>query len=113
MFKRGCIYLARLYPSKGHEVGKTRPVLVVQSDMLNSIGHTTVIIVPLSSKVIEDTYPLRYTITKRDNLEVDSDILCDQIRAIDINRLKEGKLASLSDEEMLHIEHQMEIILGF
>jgi len=113
MFDRGSIYLAKLYPSKGHEPGKTRPVLILQTNMLNHIGHTTVIIVPLTTQLIDNAYPLRYSIGKRDNLSENSELLCDQIRAIDISRLLEEKLASLSSQEMLEIEQQIQIILDF
>ena len=113
MFDRGGIYLAKLYPSKGHEPGKTRPVLVLQTNMLNHIGHTTIIIVPLTTQLIDDAYPLRYRIGKRNNLRESSELLCDQIRAIDVNRLLPEKLASLSDKEMLEVEQQIEMILDF
>ena len=39
MFKKSEIYLARLNPRKGNEIGKIRPVLIYQTDMLNDIGH--------------------------------------------------------------------------
>ena len=113
MFNRGSIYLAKLYPSKGHEVGKTRPVLVLQTNVLNHIGHTTVIVVPLTTQLIDGAYPLRYKINKRDKLLEASELLCDQIRAIDINRLLPDALASLSVKEMLEIEQQIQMILGF
>jgi len=113
MFSRGSIYLVKLYPSKGHEPGKTRPVLVLQTNMLNDIGHTTVIVVPLTTQLIEGAYPLRYRINERDKLLESSELLCDQIRSIDINRLIPDKLASLSVKEMLEIEQQIQVILGF
>lgn len=113
MFDRGSIYLAKLYPSKGHEPGKTRPVLVMQTDMLNHIGHTTIIIIPLTTQLVDDAYPLRYRISKRDTLVENSELLCDQIRAIDINRLLPEKLASLSKEELIEVEQQIEMILDF
>ena len=55
MFDRGAIYLVsavidKLYPTKGSEPGKTRPVLILQTNMLNYIGHTTIIIVPLTGE---------------------------------------------------------------
>ena len=113
MVERGSIYLAKLYPAKGHEPGKTRPVLILQTNMLNHIAHSTVIIVPLTTQLIPDAYPLRYPLSKRDKLLQNSELLCDQIRAIDINRILPEKLASLSDQEMLEIEYQIQIILGF
>ena len=113
MLDRGSIYLARLYPSKGHEVGKTRPVLVLQNDVLTKDGHTTVIILPLSTQLIDNTYPLRFRIDARESLERASDILCDQIRAIDINRIDLKKIASLDALELQTIEEQIKAILAF
>jgi len=113
MFDRGGIYLARLYPSRGHEPGKTRPVLVIQNNTLNHIGHTTVVIVPLTTQIIDGTYPLRYRLPARDNLHKSSDILCDQIRAIDIRRLLPEKLTALTSHEMMEVEIQVGMILDF
>ncbi len=113
MYDRGGIYLAKLYLTKGHEVGKTRPVLVVQTNMLNHIGHTTIIIVSLTTQCIENAYPLRYTLSKRENLIENSQLLCDQIRAIDIQCLLPEKLASLSERELIETEQQIQLILDF
>ncbi len=113
MFERGGIYLARLYPSKGAEPGKTRPVMILQTDALNQIGHTTVIILPLTTNLIDDAYPLRYRIDKRESLLQNSELLCDQIRAIDTGRLIPGKLATLTQREMAEIEQQLQVILDF
>ncbi len=112
MFNRGSVYLARLYPSKGAEPGKTRPVLVLQTDLLNETEHATVIVVPLTTNLIDDTYPLRLRISKRDRLSADSDLLCDQIRAIDKRRLIPDKIASLTAEEMIKVEIQVQILLS-
>ena len=113
MFERGSIYLAKLYPSKGAEPGKIRPVLVLQTDLLNNTEHSTVIIVSLTTNLIDEAYPLRLRISKRDKLVNDSDLLCDQIRAITKERLIPDKLAFLSKEEMLRVEVQVQILLDF
>jgi len=113
MFKRGNVYLAKLYPSKGHEVGKTRPVLVLQTNLLNDIAHTTSIILPLTTSLVENSFPLRLRIQPRDKLQKTSEILCDQIRTIDNNRLQAEVLTSLSQEELLEIEQRLQIILDF
>ena len=111
MFKKGEIYLARLNPKKGNEVGKLRPVLIYQTNMLNDIKHPTTTILPLSTHLIDDTFPLRYRVTNRDKLEVDSDILCDQIRSIDNQRIIGDKLAHLSTLEILEVDRQILIVL--
>ena len=81
--------------------------------MLNHIGHTTSIIIPLTTKLIDGAYPLRYRIKKRENLLQDSELLCDQIRAIDVRRLIPEKLATLTLQEMMEIEQQVQAILDF
>jgi len=113
MFERGSIYLAQLYPSKGAEPGKLRPVLVLQTDLLNNIDHSTIIISPLSTNLVDDTYPLRIRISRRDKLLKTSDLLCDQIRSIDKTRLLPEKLATLNEKEMLMVELQTQILLDF
>jgi len=112
MFKKGEIYLAKLNPKKGNEVGKVRPVFIYQTDMLNEIGHPTTVVLPLSTYLIDEAYPLRYRVSSRDKLERDSDILCDQIRAIDNQRLFSEKLGELSWQEVFEVDEQVKIVLG-
>ena len=112
MFKKGEIYLAKLNPKKGNEVGKLRPVLIYQTNLLNEIAHPTTTILPLSTHLIDESYPLRFRIQKRDKLEVSSEILCDQIRTIDNQRIINEKLTTLSDEEMRQVDAQIMIVLG-
>lgn len=110
MIKRGEIYLVNLNPKRGNEVGKLRPALILQTDALNEVVHPTVIVLPLSTKLI-DQQILRFRITKRDRLDKDSDILCDQIRAIDIHRIVSEPLTRLSEEELAQVEERVKIIL--
>jgi len=112
MFKRGEIYLANLNPKRGNEVGKLRPVLIYQTDMLNEVAHPTTTILPLTTKLTESTWPLRFRIGQRERLEHESEVLCDQIRTIDDRRIITERVASLSMEEMLILDHQMKIVLG-
>jgi len=112
MFKKGEIYLAKLNPKKGNEVGKIRPVLIYQTDILNECGHPTTIILPVSTVLVDNAFPLRYRVTKRDKLEKTSDVLCDQIRALDNQRILEGLLTKLTYKEMLEIDKQVKIVLN-
>lgn len=113
MFERGGIYLANLNPNKGSEPGKTRPIIVFQADALNEVNHPTVIILPLTSQLIEQAYPLRFRLLAKDNLKQDSDILCDQIRAISLSRLQPTKLLQLNSRQLIAIEKQVAHILDF
>ena len=56
------------------------------------------ILLPLSTDLIDDMFPYRLRIEKRDNLKEDSDILINQIRTLSKIRIKE-KIAKLSNEE--------------
>ncbi|SFV86808.1 Programmed cell death toxin YdcE [hydrothermal vent metagenome] len=109
---RGEIYLANLNPSRGAEIGKIRPVLVIQSNELNNIGHPTVNILPLTSRLKDDTF-LRTRIQKRDQLEQDSDVICDYIRAIDVSKFTSNALTKLTLNEMQQIQRKLGWILGF
>lgn len=84
--KQWHLYLANLNPQRGTETGKVRPVLVVQSDLLNA-HHPSTIIIPLTSNVIPNAEPLRLNAGELQyGLEKDSDFLIDQIRTIDNKR---------------------------
>jgi mRNA interferase MazF len=111
-FVRGGIYLANLNPSRGAEIGKIRPVLIVQSNKLNFTNHQTVNILPLSTVLIDDS-SLRLRIKKRDKLEYNSDVICDYIRAIDVSKFSSKMLTKLSQNEMQQIEEKLTWILGF
>jgi len=91
------IWIADLNPQIGTETGKTRPVLVVQTNLLNKIPHPSTIICPLTTNVKKDVELLRVHLKKGDaNMLEDCDIMIDQLRAIDNKRLikKIGDLPS-------------------
>ena len=108
MVSKGEIWLVNLNPvKKDNEIGKVRPVLVYQNDELNHSDYPTTIIIPLSTSLIDDAEPLRMRITKRDDLEKDSDVVITQIRAIDNTRFIK-KLATLTALELTKIKGHFE-----
>ena len=94
------IWLANLNPAKGTEPAKVRPVVIVQTDLLNE-SHPSVIICPLTTNVLPESEILRVHLDKG-QLEVVSDILVDQIRAIDKKRLisKLGELTRIQADRL-------------
>ncbi len=94
---RGDIVIVNLYPKKGDEVGKIRPALIISDDDENAILDT-VILMPLSTDLIDNMDPYRMRIPARDGLKEDSDILINQIRALSKTRIKE-KVAKLTSVE--------------
>lgn len=82
------IWIADLNPKIGTEPGKTRPVLIIQTNLLNQIPHPSTIVCPITTKVKKESNILRVHIKKGEaNLHQNCDIMIDQIRAIDNNRL--------------------------
>src|SRR5258708_2867172 len=100
MPERGEIWLANLDPRRGTEPGKSRPILIVQAKALLDERHPSTLIIPLTTNLIEEVAPLRIRVSAREDLRHDSDLLIDQLRAIDNKRLMEGPLARLDSESM-------------
>jgi len=88
LIKQFEIWIADLNPQIGTEAGKTRPVLVVQTNLLNKIPHPSTIICPITTNVKKEAEILRVNIKKGTaNMLEDCDIMIDQLRAIDNKRL--------------------------
>ena len=49
------IWVADLNPQIGTESGKTRPVLVIQTDLLNKIPHPSTVVCPITTNIKKDT----------------------------------------------------------
>ena len=85
--RRGVLYLADLNPRLGTEPGKVRPVLVMQTDLLNDAGQPSTWVLPCTTRltgenVLRVVLP-RGTAGNREECEV----MVDQSRAIDNRRL--------------------------
>ena len=109
-FKQYEIWLANLDPQYGTETGKTRPVLVVQSDFLNGI-HPSTIICPLTTNIKEGVTILRVNVQEGEiGLDKASAIMIDQIRAIDNKRFIR-KLGELPIRLIDKVEDNFKIVL--
>lgn len=80
--KQGSVYWFNPDPTKGSEMRKTRPCLVVSPNEMNE-HLRTIIVVPLTTMI--QPWPFRLTITI---LGRKSSLACDQIRTVDRSRLK-------------------------
>ena len=81
------IWIADFNPQIGTETGKTRPVLIVQTNLLNKIPHPSTIICPITTNVKMESEILRVHLKKGTaNVLEDCDIMIDQLRAIDNQR---------------------------
>ncbi|MFZ4462655.1 MAG: type II toxin-antitoxin system PemK/MazF family toxin [Bacteroidales bacterium] len=105
------IWIADLNPQIGTEAGKTRPVLIIQTNLLNKIPHHSTIICPITSIVNKDAEILRVHIRKGTaNLLENCDIMIDQIRTIDNTRLVK-KIGDLPSDLAEMVKDNIRIIL--
>ena len=88
-FRRGDLWWADLNPTLGTEPGKRRPVVVVQSNLLNKAAHRSTIICPITTRLVQPPNLLRVRLpATTTGLPQESEILVDQIRAVDNRRLQ-------------------------
>jgi mRNA interferase MazF len=111
LVKRFEIWIADLNPQIGTEPGNTRPVLIVQTNLLNKVSHPSTIICPITTNIQKDSEILRVHIKKgTSNLNENCDIMIDQVRAIDNKRLIK-KIGDLEDHLSKLVIENLLIIL--
>ena len=101
--KRFEVSLVNLDPTKGSEIQKTRPCLIISPDEMNN-HSATVIVAPMTTK--GRVYPTRVNCQFEGK---DGQIVLDQIRAVDKNRLvkKLGKISINTQKEVLAVLMEM------
>ena len=110
---RGGVYLARLDPAKGAEVGKLRPVVVLTDQSLLDIKPPHVFVCPLSGRSDPAYQALHLSLPARDSLKVKSYALVEHCRAISIRRLQSERLAKLENDEMNEIIRRLHRLIGW
>jgi mRNA interferase MazF len=104
------VYLADLNPRFGTEPGKMRPVVVVQTDLLNDF-HPSTIICPLTTRIYPHSNFLRVHLQRREaGLIEKSDIMVDQLRAID-NRRFMRRLGAVGRATQKKLSKNIQVIL--
>jgi mRNA interferase MazF len=109
---RGEIWVGNLNPNRGGEVGKIRPVLIIQADFLIAQGEPIIIVLPLTTQVRQAKEPLHITIEARDRLLQTCQVVPEQPRTLDRKRLVDGPLTTLRSEELLAVERSLAAVLG-
>ena len=108
--RRGWVYLADLGAARGTEPGKARPVLVLQTDLLNRV-HPSTVILPLTTSVQSGADLLRVHFKKGEaGLGADSDALIDQPRAVDNRRLRRP-LGAAPARRLAEVESALAVLL--
>ena len=98
---RGEIYWADLDPTRGHEQGGRRPVVVISHDIFNARSGT-VIALAITGGPQRAGYPLTWRLTSRD-LPRDSWVKISQVRTLSMERLRQrlGRLTPNQLDEIL------------
>ena len=101
--KRFEVYLISLDPTKGCEISKTRPCVVVSPDEMNR-HIRTVIVAPMTTKT--RAYPSRVDCSFQGK---HGQVVLDQIRTVDKSRLVEriGKLSAATCDKVSDVLVEM------
>ena len=84
--ERGDIVLIDFDPTKGAEIQKTRPAVVVTNNIANRFSRV-ITIVPITSQKLSQVYPHEVLIRKQNGLLKDSKANVSQLRAVDKMRI--------------------------
>ena len=105
---RGDVWLVSLDPTTGHEVQKTRPAVVVSSNIYNR-HNWVVVVMPLTS---HDTAEYDQVVIEPPEGGVTSKsvTLPDQIRAVDRRRLIK-RLGRIDQDTLHRIDRSLRIVL--
>jgi len=85
--RRGELWAADLNPRRGSEPGKVRPVLVVQSDLLNETDHLSTWILPCTTQLAGENVLRVELPSKMAGNARACEVMIDQSRAVDRRRL--------------------------
>lgn len=108
---KGSVYWVDLSPHFGTEPGKLRPAVVIQTNLLNEAHHPSTLVCPLTATVFPKIRWLRVHLERNEaGLAKESDILVDQIRAIDNRRFKK-RLGILRKSSQLRLLESLKVIL--
>ena len=107
--RRGTLYLAELSPRRGTEPGKIRPIIVIQSDLLNDTGHPSTWILPCTTRLVGENL-LRVSLPRGiAGNRRDCEVMIDQSRSID-NRRFVRALSPLPQNIFAEVEQKLRLL---
>ena len=104
--ERGAVYWVELDPTRGAEIAKTRPCVVLSASEIN-LHRKTVVVVPLTNTPTPPTPPL---LIATPSAGATSKARIEHIRAVDKSRLKR-KVGALSAQDLRQIEEALRSVL--
>lgn len=108
----GFLYLADLNPRQGGEPGKMRPVIVIQTDLLNEAAHPSTWVLPCTTNIIGDSL-LRVSLPKGiSGNGANCEAMVDQSRAIDNRRIRK-ELGQIPPAILAEIKEKLRLLGDF
>jgi len=104
--RRGEVWWVDLNPTRGSEIRKTRPAVVLTADALN-LARRTVVVVPLST----GPTPRPPIVVATASAGAGSVAVCDQVRAVDKSRLTR-RVGPLRMADLRAVEDGVRVVLG-
>lgn len=105
--ERGDIVLVELDPTKGSEIQKTRPTVVVSNNLVNEFTKL-VTVIPVTSQKVENVRSFEVLLDEALGLVKKSKAIILQVRTIDKTRLQK-KLGKVSKKNLKEIENALKI----
>lgn len=90
----------------------SREVLIIQCPELLREGHPFTLVIPLTADLVDDAEPLRIRISPCGRLRYSTDLMIDQLFALETGKLTQGPLARLEDRLMARVNDALREILG-
>jgi len=110
--KRGHLYIIDFNPRIKTKPGRLRPALVLQSDLVNEAEYPSAIVIPTTTRLVENPGILRFRLKKgQGGVSRDSDLLLGQVIAV-ANESFRQEIGSLSNPMMEEVENRIRIILS-
>lgn len=95
-----------------HAPGKLRPALVLQSDLVNEAGYPSTIVIPTTTRLIENAGILRLRLKQgQGRMARDSDLLLGQMIAV-ANESFRQEIGAIPRAVMEEVENRIRIILN-
>ena len=110
--KRGHLYVVDFNPRIKTKPGKLRPALVLQSNLLNEAGYPSTIVIPTTTRLVDNAGILRLRLKQsQGGFARDSDLLLGQLIAV-ANESFRQEIGALPNTLLEELENRIRIILS-
>ena len=108
--RHGDLHTADLNPRRGTEAGKLRPVVVLQTNLLNEADHPSTFVVPCTTHLVGQSL-LRVSLPRgMAGNDTECEVMIDQGRAIDNRRLRK-RLGTVPKPVLGEIKKKIRLLL--